>query len=56
MGQTLVMGPWVGRVTISVLPVIWVLILETKGVIAWDTPSAKVNCSRSSIFVRPLAN
>lgn len=23
--------------------------------IVWDTPSARINCSRSSILVRPLA-
>ena len=23
--------------------------------IDWDTPSAKMNCSRNSMFVRPLA-
>lgn len=53
--QTLVMGPWVGRVIVSVLPDCWDLILETKGVMLWETPSAKVNCSRSSTLVFPLA-
>lgn len=29
--------------------------LERKAVIVWLTPSASINCSRSSIFVLPLA-
>lgn len=56
------MGPAVGRDCADLLP-LW---LETllapvvpglalKAVMVWDTPSAKMNCSRSSIFVRPLA-
>lgn len=28
---------------------------DLNAVIVCDTPSAKMNCSRSSIFVRPLA-
>lgn len=29
--------------------------LLLKAVMVWDTPSAKMNCSRSSMLVRPLA-
>ena len=29
--------------------------LDTNPAIDWETPSAKMNCSRSSMFVRPLA-
>ena len=29
--------------------------LDLKGVIDWETPEARVNCSRSSTLVRPLA-
>ena len=29
--------------------------LDTNPAIDWDTPSARMNCSRSSMFVRPLA-
>lgn len=29
--------------------------LDLKAVMLWETPSAKMNCSRSSMLVRPLA-
>ena len=29
--------------------------LDLKAVILWETPEARVNCSRSSTLVRPLA-
>jgi len=29
--------------------------LVLKGVIPWDTPSGRMNCSRSSMLVLPLA-
>ena len=29
--------------------------LDLKGVIDWETPEARVNCSLSSTLVRPLA-
>ena len=29
--------------------------LDLKGVMDWETPEARVNCSRSSTLVRPLA-
>lgn len=30
-------------------------LLETNGLMDWLTPCARINCSRSSTFVRPLA-
>ena len=30
-------------------------VLDLNGVMDWETPEARVNCSRSSTLVRPLA-
>ena len=55
---TFVMGPWpflvspdTEEVGDSSLP----LGLDLKGVMDWDTPEARVNCSLSSTLVLPLA-
>lgn len=47
--QTFVIGPEVGNCP-SLIGV-----FDLKAVIAWLTPSAKINCSRNSMLVRPLA-
>jgi hypothetical protein len=55
---TLVMGPWDPELmlTLRVLPEVEeVDVLGLKAVMLWDIPSARMNCSRSSTFVRPLA-
>jgi len=49
--RTLVIGP----TTRSPGLAFCINILDLKGVIAWETPSARTNCSRSSTLVRPLA-
>lgn len=62
--QTLVTGPLVGSSTTRVVVVFCdtcvtvccARVLLTNGVMLCETPSAKINCSRSSTFVRPLAN
>jgi hypothetical protein len=53
--QTLVMGPardWERCDPVELPPG---LALGLNAVILCDTPSARMNCSRSSMFVRPLA-
>lgn len=53
---------WVGVVPIRTVPdgldieLLGLGALVLKGVIPCDTPSGKMNCSRSSMFVLPLAN
>ena len=56
---TLVMGPEVGR-PLRPSPEMEEVgeaagALDLKGVMDWETPEARVNCSLSSTLVRPLA-
>jgi len=53
--QTLVMGPATDWVRCGPAELAPGLALGLNAVILCDTPSAKMNCSRSSMFVRPLA-
>jgi len=55
--KTFVMGPAVGRDWADLFPLETELPLgrDLKACIVWETPSARINCSRNSIFVRPLA-
>jgi len=53
--QTLVMGPATDWVRCDPAELAPGLALGLNAVILCDTPSAKMNCSRSSMFVRPLA-
>lgn len=53
--RTLVMGPATDWVRCGPAELTPGLALGLNAVILCDTPSAKMNCSRSSMFVRPLA-
>jgi hypothetical protein len=60
--RTLVMGPALPEKELRWPEPPWLdtldelgLGLDLKAVMLWETPSAKMNCSRSSMLVRPLA-
>lgn len=55
--NTFVIGPWGVRSELEEEPEAGLAEdrLLLKAVIVWDTPSARMNCSRSSMLVRPLA-